>query len=77
VFAPTAKAIDGLEKALAALGLLDDALALDMRRPQDFFNRIWSTAFRATDLANLANTSIEGTDHGDDLGADDQGEEHA
>jgi hypothetical protein len=53
VFAPTAKAIDGLERALAALGLLDDALALDLRRPQDYFNRIWATAFRATDLANL------------------------
>ena len=34
-----------------ALGLLDDALALDMRKPQDYFHRIWSTAFRATDLA--------------------------
>jgi len=32
VFEPTARAIDGLEKALAGLGLLDDALALDMRR---------------------------------------------
>jgi integrase-like protein len=36
VFAPTAKALDGLEKALAAVGLLDDGLALDLRRPQDF-----------------------------------------
>ncbi|MEV8099621.1 hypothetical protein [Kitasatospora sp. NPDC085879] len=35
-FEPTARAIDGLEKALAALGLLDDALALDLRRPQDY-----------------------------------------
>ena len=52
VFEPTAHAIDGLEKALAAVGLLDDALALDLRRPQDYFNRVWSTAFRATDLAN-------------------------
>jgi hypothetical protein len=52
VFEPTARAIDGLEKALAAVGLLDDALALDLRRPQDYFNRVWSTAFRATDLAN-------------------------
>lgn len=32
-FEPTAHAIDGLEKALADLGLLDDALALDPRRP--------------------------------------------
>ena len=52
VFEPTARAIDGLEKALSALGLLDEALALDLRRPQDYFNRIWATAFRATDLAD-------------------------
>jgi integrase len=50
-FEPTARAIDGLEKALAGLGLLDDALALDLRKPQDYFHRVWSTAFRATDLA--------------------------
>jgi integrase len=51
VFEPTAAAIDGLEKALAALGLLQEALALDMRRPQDYFHRVWSTSFRARDLA--------------------------
>lgn len=50
-FEPTARAIDGLEGALAGLGLLDDALALDLRKPQDYFQRVWSTAFRATDLA--------------------------
>jgi hypothetical protein len=48
---PTSRAIDGLENALAGLDLLDDALALDPRRPQDYFQRIWNTAFRATDLA--------------------------
>jgi hypothetical protein len=51
VFEPTARAIDGLEKALATVGLLDDALTLDLRRPQDYFGRIWSLAFRAQDLA--------------------------
>ena len=50
-FEPTARAIDGLERALAGLGLLDQALALDLRKPQDYFRRVWSTAFRATDLA--------------------------
>jgi hypothetical protein len=30
------------------LGLLDDALALDLRKPQDYFHRVWSTAFRHT-----------------------------
>jgi hypothetical protein len=49
-FEPTARAIDGLERALAGLGLLDEALALDMRRPQDYFQRIWSLAFKTTDL---------------------------
>ncbi|QJS14256.1 tyrosine-type recombinase/integrase [Streptomyces argyrophyllae] len=51
LFEPTARAIDGLEKALASLGLLEDALALDLRRPQDYFHRLWSLAFRASDLA--------------------------
>ena len=54
VFQPTARAIDGLEKALAGLGLLDEALAMDLRRPQDYFHRVWSTSFRATDLADAA-----------------------
>ncbi|GAA3654835.1 hypothetical protein GCM10022224_017310 [Nonomuraea antimicrobica] len=52
-FEPTACAIDGLEKALAGLGLLDDALALDLRKPQDYFHRVWSTAFRTADLADV------------------------
>ncbi|MDO0923940.1 hypothetical protein QQY24_00135 [Streptomyces sp. TG1A-8] len=51
VFEPTAKAIKGLEQALAALGILDEALTLDLRGPQDYFHRTWSTAFRARDLA--------------------------
>jgi len=52
VFAPTAAAIDGLENALAGLGLLEEALALDLRRPQDYFQRIWSLGFRAAGLAD-------------------------
>ena len=54
VFAPTAAAIDGLEAALAGLGLLDDALALDLRRPQDYFQRVWNIGFRATQLASAS-----------------------
>ena len=53
-FEPTARAIAGLEQALAGLGLLDDALALDLRKPQDYFHRVWSTAFAAADLADAA-----------------------
>jgi len=60
VFEPTARAIDGLEKALAGLGLLGQALALDLRRPQDYFHRIWSTAFRAGDLAGAGDTAPAG-----------------
>ncbi|MGV2917248.1 hypothetical protein [Streptomyces alfalfae] len=51
LFEPTARAIDGLEKALAAVGPLDEALELDLRRPQDYFGRVWATAFRAQELA--------------------------
>lgn len=51
-FEPTARAIDGLEKALSGLGLLEQALGLDLRKPQDYFHRVWSTAFRAADLAD-------------------------
>ncbi|MEU3622795.1 tyrosine-type recombinase/integrase [Amycolatopsis coloradensis] len=57
VFEPTARAIAGLEKALAGLGLLDEALAMALRRPQDYFHRIWSTNFRAIDLADVADNS--------------------
>jgi integrase len=54
-FEPTARAIAGLERALEAVGLLDEALALDLRRPQDYFGRVWSTAFRAQELAREDN----------------------
>lgn len=54
VFEPSARAIAGLERALAGLGLLEGALALDLRRPQDYFHRLWSTGFRATDLTDTA-----------------------
>ncbi|MEY9839361.1 tyrosine-type recombinase/integrase [Streptacidiphilus sp. EB103A] len=59
VFEPTARAINGLERALEALGLLDDALGLDLRRPQDYFGRVWSSAFRAQELAQHDREDIE------------------
>ncbi|MFZ0118631.1 MAG: tyrosine-type recombinase/integrase [Pseudonocardiaceae bacterium] len=59
-FEPTARAIDGLEKALAGLGLLDQALAVDLRKPQDYFHRVWSTAFRAADLTQAGQEHSEG-----------------
>ena len=54
-FEPTARAIDGPgSKPCAGLGLLDDALALDLRRPQDYFQRVWNIGFRATELASAS-----------------------
>ncbi|MFD7670154.1 tyrosine-type recombinase/integrase [Streptomyces anulatus] len=69
LFEPTARAIDGLERALAGMGLLEQALSLDLRRPQDYFERVWSMSFRAADLANLA--AGEETDDGPDEGMAD------
>lgn len=54
VFEPTARAITGLERALSSVGLLEEALTLDLRRPQDYFNRVWNTAFLVEDLGELA-----------------------
>jgi hypothetical protein len=53
-FEPTARAIAGLERALADVGLLEDALGQDLRRPQDYFHRLWTTAFRTSDLATVS-----------------------
>ncbi|MFI7132232.1 tyrosine-type recombinase/integrase [Nonomuraea sp. NPDC050153] len=53
VFEPTARAIDGLERVLAGMGLLDQALALDLRRPQDYFHRLWNLGFPIESLASL------------------------
>ncbi|WP_083933730.1 tyrosine-type recombinase/integrase [Sciscionella marina] len=76
VFEPTARAIAGLEKALAGLGLLEEALAMDLRRPQDYFHRIWSTNFRATDLAAVADNEQDDEDGEDEHGdRDDFNEE--
>ena len=74
LFEPTARAIDGLEKALAGLGLLDDALALDLRKPQDYFHRVWSTAFRASDLATAETDDGSAEDYGQhDTSEDEHG----
>ncbi|MFG3214726.1 hypothetical protein [Streptomyces tendae] len=65
LFVPTAKAIDGLERALAGLGLLEDALTLDLRRPQDYFERLRNIGFEAADLAAVADDSAEHEGDGD------------
>jgi hypothetical protein len=41
------------------MGLLDEALALDLRRPQDYFHRIWSLSFRAAELADTTTTEVD------------------
>ncbi|EGX55920.1 hypothetical protein SZN_30442 [Streptomyces zinciresistens K42] len=42
-------------------------MSVDLRRPQDYFQRLWSTAFRASDLAQT------NTDDQDDCKNDDEG----
>ena len=59
VFDPTARAIAGLKRALAATGLLEEALSLDLRRPQDYYGRVWSAAFRAAELAHQQDDDAE------------------
>ena len=54
---------------MAGLGLLDQALALDLRKPQDYFHRVWATAFRATDLAATISTA---PDENTDTAGDEQ-----
>jgi integrase len=53
-FERSSQALAGLEKALLALGLLDDAKDLDLRSPhQDFFDPIWAQGWRAGDLVEI------------------------
>ncbi|MFI9063877.1 hypothetical protein ACIGQE_18635 [Streptomyces sp. NPDC053429] len=70
LFEPTARAIAGPEKALEAAGLLDEALSLDLRRPQDYFGRVWATAFRARELAQLDDP--DDADFEDEYGTDEE-----
>lgn len=53
-FERSSQALAGLEKALLALGLLDQAKELDLRSPQqDFFEPIWTQGWRAGDLVEI------------------------
>ena len=53
-FEKSSQALAGLEKALLALGLLDQAKELDLRSPhQDFFDPIWRQGWRARDLVDI------------------------
>jgi hypothetical protein len=51
---------------LAGLGLLDQALALDLCKPPEYFHRIWSTASRANDRAAANPTSDDHAHNVDD-----------
>lgn len=65
-FERSSQAIAGLEKALVALGLLEDATQLDLRSPhQDFFQPIWTQGWRAGDLVRIGNPHQD-TDHAAD-----------
>lgn len=53
-FEKSSQALAGLEKALLALGLLEQAKDLDLRNPhQDFFDPIWRQGWRAGDLLQI------------------------
>lgn len=69
LFEKSSKAIEGLEKALATLGLLDEAKEVDLRNPyQDFFEPMWNHGFVARDLIAIADGTLaeEGSDDGTD-----------
>ena len=58
-FEKSSQALAGLEKALLALGLLDQARELDLRSPhQDFFDPIWTPGWRAGDLVHIGGEGI-------------------
>ncbi|MFF9090387.1 hypothetical protein ACF1BE_29105 [Streptomyces sp. NPDC014991] len=40
-------------------------MALDLRRPQDYFERLWNIGFKASDLAAAADDTAEHDDEGD------------
>lgn len=53
-FERSSQALAGLEKALVALGLLEEAKDIDLRSPhQDFFEPVWAKGWRARDLIAL------------------------
>ncbi|WP_328952575.1 hypothetical protein [Kitasatospora purpeofusca] len=62
-------AIDGPEKALAGPALLDDTLAPDLRKPQDYFHRVRSTAFPAHDPSDAG--TEEESEYSDTCTAED------
>ena len=78
-FEKSSQALAGLEKALLALGLLDQTKELDLRSPhQDFFDPIWRQGWRAADLVDIgsrreAAENQEQLTNG--LGEDDAGSE--
>ena len=73
-FEKSSQALAGLEKALLALGLLDQARELDLRSPhQDFFDPIWRQGWRAGDLVHMGSGRIASMDReaADGLDGDD------
>jgi hypothetical protein len=65
-----------LEKALLALGFLDQAKELDLRSPhQDFFDPIWRKGWRAGDLLDIGSEREPSENH--EQTDDGQGEDDA
>jgi hypothetical protein len=76
-FEKSSQALAGLEKALLALGLLDQAKELDLRSPhQDFFDPIWRQGWRVGDLVHIGRVaSVDRESPADVLDRDDAGVE--
>ena len=76
-FEKSSQALAGLEKALLALGLLDQARELDLRNPhQDFFDPLWRQGWRAGDLVHMGSgrvASVGRESPADGLDADNMG----
>jgi integrase len=71
-FEKSSQALAGLEKALVALGLLDDAKQLDLRSPhQDFFDPIWTQGWRTGDLVRIG-TEHDNPEHLTQAGDDEE-----
>ncbi|MFG3244747.1 MULTISPECIES: hypothetical protein [unclassified Streptomyces] len=66
--APASGQYDAHSRLRSSQSERDRTLALDLRKPQDYFHRVWSTAFRAADLADAG---IGEPDEYDDPGPSD------
>lgn len=68
-FEKSSQALAGLEKALLALGLLEQAKEVNLRSPhQDFFDPIWRRGWRTGDLVRIGSGEEGSVDRGSAAG---------